>query len=175
MQNLPVARDALLEISSPQSLAFLIDPSRLDALRPGFEQVLAAHLGKAVTRIWAGDLASGVRMISGCGFGLTPSGDDFICGMLVGFRLLEQVCGRDLSKKIETVYHAAESDSFLSRNFLAMAYQGCVDARMKALLSALISGDEVVTRERTESVISVGETSGADLLTGLLMTLEKHT
>jgi hypothetical protein len=166
-------RDALFENASPRSLAFLIDPARLEGLRPGFERALAAHLAEGVRRVWAGDLKGGVKMISGCGFGLTPSGDDFICGMLVGLHLVGQLYGRDTTDEIETVYDAAETENFLSRNFLLMAYQGCVDVRMKGWLTALICGDEVVTRKRAESVISVGETSGADTLTGLYMTLEK--
>jgi hypothetical protein len=49
-----------------------------------------------------------------------------------------------------------------------------VDARLKALVSALVLGDRAMTRMRAESVISVGETSGADTLTGLLVTLERN-
>jgi hypothetical protein len=173
-RNLPVLRDALLKTSSRRSLAFLLDPARFPDLRPGFERNLAEHLRNGVRRIWAGDVKGGVRMVTGCGFGLTPSGDDFISGMLIGLRVAGQVCGMDVEHKIETIYRAARTENFVSRNFLLLAYQGCVDARLKALVSALVLGDRAMTRMRAESVISVGETSGADTLTGLLMTLERN-
>jgi hypothetical protein len=222
--NLPALKETLLERSSPRSLVFLIDPSRLESLRPGFERALAGHLAEGVRRILGGDMtpgpaggakggpptaqtaredggsperqdprgrirchgsgnatvaygmsgrAGGVRMIAGCGFGLTPSGDDFICGMLVGLHVAGQVCGTDLSSIIETIYRAAETRNFLSQTFLSLACDGCVDARLKALLEALGWDDRTMTGECARSVISVGETSGADMLTGLYMTLEK--
>jgi hypothetical protein len=173
-RNLPTLKHALLEASSPRSLAFLLEPKRLERLRPGFERALAAHMVEGVKRVWAGDITSGVRMIAGCGFGLTPSGDDFICGMLVGLRTAEKFCGRDLSRTIETVYRAAETESFLSKAFLFLAYQGSVDARLKALVRSLALGDRAMMRQCAQSVISVGETSGADTLTGLYMTLERY-
>jgi len=301
-RNLPALRDALLEMSSPRSLAFLLDPARIEGLRPGFERALAAHLAEGVGRILGGEMpagrtkgtqysfskervlcplcsasperqdprgqrrgwnpdatetircrgsgnatdasgraggaeggppaaqtvredggsperqdprgeygrtqkpdhrrgwnpdhrralrpdatetfrchgsgnatdASGVKMIAGCGFGLTPSGDDFICGMLVGLHVADQVRGNDFSTTREAVYRAAETKNFLSRTFLSLAYEGSVDARLKALLRALAWGDPAMTRQCAESAISVGETSGADTLTGLYMTLEKY-
>jgi hypothetical protein len=173
-RNLTALRDALLEVSSPRSLAFLLDPVRLEGFRPGFERTLAAHLRDAVRRISAGDLGGGVEMLSGCGFGLTPSGDDYICGMLVGLHVTSQVVGKNLAEDIRTVYCAAATDNLLSKNFLRLAYEGCVDGRLKALLAALTTGDRLATLEQARGVISMGESSGADTLTGLLMTLEKN-
>lgn len=114
-------------------------------------------------------------MIAGCGFGLTPSGDDFICGMLVGLHVADRVRGNDFSRTREVVCRAAETRNFLSKAFLSLAYEGSVDARLKALIRALAGGEPAATRQCAESAISVGETSGADTLTGLYMTLEKYT
>jgi hypothetical protein len=44
--------------------------------------------------------------------------------------------------------------------------------RLKDLLLALVSGSESSVRRATKRVFGMGETSGADLATGLFMTLQ---
>jgi hypothetical protein len=145
----------------PKSLAFLLDASREQNFRTGFERKFVEHVKYCVRQIFHGDQLAGVRALRGSGLGLTPSGDDFIAGHLIGLNLR--------GEPTDEVFEAARSDNIFSNTFLDLARQGRVFGRMKNLILALIDGRGV--RECAERLFAVGGTSGADLATGFLMTM----
>ncbi len=203
--NLASFRDFLADLAPERSLAFLLDESRLDAFRPGFERELARHITACVRDIFHCDLIRGVGRLAGAGFGLTPSGDDFICGLLVGMHILDRrdarvvrregsippggsiprrdgtaarpdgiTARRDgtLAQLREAVFRIARSGSILTDTSLALAREGLITEKLKTLIAALGVESESAIRSATVRVLSVGHTSGADLATGLFMTLD---
>jgi hypothetical protein len=161
--NLPIFRELLAKTSHPKSLAFLLDDTRVQDFRSGFEQTLVERVKRGVNQIFHGDRLNGVRMLRGCGIGLTPSGDDFIAGHLIGLNLRGEAA--------DEVFEAARSDNVFSNTFLDLARQGRLFGRMKDLILALMRGREMAVREATRRLFLVGGSSGADLGTGFYMTV----
>ena len=75
---------ALPRHAPSESLASLFAPAR--AL-PRLQAARDALFQKAFRLFAAGRFAAGVKLIRGCGEGLTPSGDDFLCGWMLALRL----------------------------------------------------------------------------------------
>ncbi len=170
--NTAALRELLVALAPEKSLAFLLDESRVERFRAGFERTLAEHLTHCVRDMFTSDLLRGVSRLKGAGFGLTPSGDDFICGLLVGMHVLEQIQTIDLMSLRSAVYEAAKSGSILTDTALALARDGLVFEQFKDLITALGYGSHTDLRRATVRLLAVGHTSGADIATGLCLTLE---
>jgi hypothetical protein len=162
-RNLPIFEELLVQTAHPQSLTFLLDDARVQNFRSGFERTFAEQVKRGVHKIFHGDRLTGVRTLSGCGIGLTPSGDDFIAGHLIGLNL------RGVTA--DGVFEAARSNNIFSNTFLDLARQGRLFGRMKDLILSLMYDSQDAVRECTERLFAVGGTSGADLGTGFYMTV----
>ena len=161
--NLSLFGELLKTISHPQSLAFLIDDRRAGNFRTDFEREFANQVRHSVNHIFLGNRIRGVQTLAGCGIGLTPSGDDFIAGHLIGLHWR--------GENAEEVFEAARSNNIFSNTFLDLARQGRLFGRMKNLLVALTHGSKAAVEETARSLFAVGGTSGADLGTGFYMTV----
>lgn len=124
-----------------------------------------------------------VADLVGLGLGLTPAGDDVLCGVLVGLH----ATGR--SSMAGTVAAATDgrSTTRLSADLLRLAADGQACLELLALLAALhraplaaphrapqarTDGDTVARADPTmDRLLAIGHTSGADLATGLLLVL----
>ena len=105
--------------------------------------------------------------LCGLGPGLTPAGDDWLAGWLVGLRLVSP--GSDLHGAGEAVLEAAEGrTTMLSLAFLRCAARGEVAEPWHALLAALAAGTATNVETAAARVLCFGATSGADMLTGFL-------
>ena len=170
--RLAVLRETLAHYAPPRSLAFLLDESRRDEFRAGFEKAFAEHAANCAYDILYGDLVRGVSRLRGAGFGLTPSGDDFIRGVLIGMALAEALYGLSLLTTRQYVCDCARTGGVLSDALLFLAEAGRVDEKTKALVVPLLGGRLREVWEQAKAICAVGETSGADFATGLLLTLE---
>ena len=113
-----------------------------------------------------GDIAK----LVGLGPGLTPSGDDFLVGMLVALSL----GGRfDLVSAVDQVIRPvlAESTGPISRLHVAAALDGESNERLHAMVNAVLAGDRNVLASRLVSISQVGHCSGWDTLAGAVMVL----
>lgn len=170
-RNLTLFGRRLVETSHPKSLTVLLDEARICHFRCGFERAVVGHIASGVQRISNGDIIGGIRTIKGCGFGLTPSGDDFIAGLLIGLNFIQRMFRRDVSDLIAAIYNAAKGESFLSNIFLSLARDGLLFEQMKNLLALLLHGDRHGICSGTGDLLAIGESSGADLGTGFFMTV----
>jgi hypothetical protein len=166
--NLCLFGELLRTTSPPKSLTFLLDDTRTHASRSSFERMFAAQVKRSVGQIFQGDQLEGVRTLSGCGLGLTPSGDDFIAGLLIGLNLR----GTGTRNLADRIFAAARSDNLFSNTFLDLARRGLLFGRMKHLILALQHDGEDVVRKCAHNLFTVGGSSGADLGTGFFMTLQ---
>ena len=166
--NLSLFGELLRTMSHPQSLAFLLGWTKgATSIR-----ALSARLPRAGEAQCGSDFswrpAEG-RAISpgGCGIGLTPSGDDFIPGLLIGLNLR----GERFRGIVNQVFSAARSKNIFSNSFLDLDRQGLLFGRMKDLILALLDGGQEAVRNSTGKLFAIGGSSGADLGTGFLMTM----
>lgn len=111
-----------------------------------------------------------VAALVGAGLGLTPSGDDALCGVLLGLRL----AGRPALRRTLWAAVAARlgSTTSLSAALLTEAAAGYAVPEVGRLLEALAAGDHDGATTAALRVRAIGHTSGADLLGGLVGALD---
>ncbi len=108
----------------------------------------------------AGDLVRGTRLLCGLGPGLTPSGDDFLCG----WSLALFVRGEDP----QPIAQHAHFTHRIARAYLEAAVRGHAPEAWHRFLRAAEGKD---WREPVQSILRTGRTSGADTLAGFLAAL----
>ena len=113
-----------------------------------------------------------VGALVGAGAGLTPSGDDVLCGVLLGLRL-HGSAACDLAPTLwAAVRPRLGSTTALSAALLREAAQGYAVAPVVRLAEALVGPDVQHVPAAVAAVLAVGHSSGADLLAGLAGALE---
>ncbi len=131
-----------------------------------FEQVQEA--AATLRHGWEGDVAllqSGAVQLAGLGGGLTPAGDDFLCGSMLWAWLAHPSPNTVCGLLLET---AAPRTTILSAAFLRAAAHGECSPAWQALLAALSGGTNEELAVAVQEVLAYGATSGADALAGFL-------
>jgi hypothetical protein len=173
--NLRVLKETLVEAAAGKSLVFLLDQRREESFASPFEKELARRLRRGVERLLAGKLEDGAAALKGLGFGLTPSGDDFLAGFLLGMHALQTAAGTDFSEERHAIYQAARNSSPFSDALLRCAAEGCYFQWAKSLVQALFEGASADVVRHAHSLLAVGASSGADLAVGLLFSLKTYS
>lgn len=118
------------------------------------------------------------RRLAGLGPGLTPAGDDWLAGWLVGLRALAELVGDSdlplpVSRVGEAVVEGATGQtSALSLVFLQAAADGAVPQAWHSFLEALSCADLIPAQHAAEEIMRHGATSGSDMLAGFLTALQ---
>lgn len=153
--------------------AFGSPPSGM-AIQSRASQTIAALLA-AYRRGDVYRIRTAARRLAGLGPGLTPAGDDWLAGWLVGLRVDRAVGMVRATNRlpIETVCKAvllgaSNQTTELSLAFLAAAADGALSRSWHLLIDALSSVDTVPVRHAAGQVLSVGATSGSDMMAGFL-------
>jgi hypothetical protein len=105
-----------------------------------------------------------IRDVKGIGYGLTPSGDDFILGILAVLSLQ----GRDLSDLLTII---EDYENPFSRTILEDACAGCFAEPLLALMIHLAAG--TCPPDVAEALLCIGSTSGRDTLAGMYYALHQ--
>ncbi len=135
----------------PESLISLFTPTHNISKQQQYRDAL---FQQAFGHVAARRIAEAARLIRGCGEGLTPSGDDFLCGWMLALRLQ-----RKIEQARYLLSHALGKNP-VSNAFLEMSAKGRVNAAMRHLLIA-------PTAAHVKKVCAFGHSSGADLLCGV--------
>lgn len=167
--NLIALKNILIDKAPPLSAAFLIDKSRKSNFRTVFEKTLANSLENAFLRLLNLDLSS-IDALKGVGFGLTPQGDDLIDGFLAAIYLYERLSGVNTEPLRYLIFESSKTSNLISKTFLYFTAHGFFYERFKNVILSLLSGKEI--EKNVSNMLSFGETSGADILTGFEMGLE---
>ena len=169
--NAAALAEILARTAPPLSLAFIFDPALEKYFARVFERHLLTRFKKALSCFESGDYSRGVKIMRGLGLGLTPSGDDFISGLLTGFNFaLRNLCF-DTAARIERIFFYAEGGNLISNVSLRCAYEGKVNAKAHRLIRALASGSRAELKAAAAAVLKSGHTSGADFCAGLVFAL----
>ena len=112
--------------------------------------------------------------LMGLGPGLTPSGDDVLCGLAAGLSVLERRSGRHAAscgEALAVLTACVESEArhrttLLSSTLLRCAVRGIATAPLLEVLATMGSGERM---RGVEDVLMIGHSSGSDMLTGALM------
>ena len=152
-----ILRSSLPRQAPSESLVSLFAPAQALPKTQHFRDVL---FQKAFAHIAARRIAEGARLIRGCGEGLTPSGDDFLCGWMLACRLQRKIA---LAKFL---MQKALGKNPISNAFLKMAATGRVNGAMQHLIQS-------PTDARVKKVCAFGHNSGADVLCGMVFGLSR--
>ncbi len=120
------------------------------------------------------NVRSMAQYLCGRGVGLTPTGDDILAGwMAVNWLLYGPLtCFLEACQQIVAV--AKQQTHLLSQCWLSYAATGDVATPIKALLDALTKEDDAQLAASMEAVLSMGATSGRDLIQGIMLGLVGH-
>jgi len=160
-------------------------PARVRALPnladPGLLSGLADTLSSNVRTPWLMDQATavcraarssddagvrrGTRQLLGAGQGLTPSGDDVLCAVLL------VLCGVGDPAPIALLGAVVQgrwtATTSLSASLLDAARKGYAVPVVTELVECALRGDLAGAREALTSTLEIGHSSGADLVAGL--------
>ncbi len=171
--NLDTVEQVLLSTASPKSLFSMLKKPSSHNGETAFTKNLVQRVSAGLHEFFKNRYKEGTRLVSGAGYGLTPSGDDLLAGFLSGIFLIQTITDENLDSVREKVFCESRTESVISRSFIHYAYIGRFYEHTKKLIHTLCG--EALCREhkkevtrRTLRVISLGETSGADFITGLL-------
>ncbi len=166
-KNLPRAESLLLKEGPFLSSAFLIDPEREAFFITPFERNLMARIRTNFRDFMNGSLDA-LRELKGTGIGLTPQGDDLINGILISLSVFELVTGISTLSIREKIYDIVSSKNPVSNTFLYFSSKGKVYEVFKKFILSISTGEEGI-ETATMNIINIGETSGADMLTGFIV------
>ncbi len=102
----------------------------------------------------------------GAGIGLTPSGDDFIIGLLFAIKCSGN--NEIFEKLVETIVKNIERTNDISGAFLKCACKGEFGEKLHDLLSAIADSKKSLKYE-VENIASTGHSSGVDTLNGIII------
>ncbi len=142
--------------------AMLIHLYDLDVSSRGLEKDMVKRQERVLRE--SETLPEMVQHLMGIGYGLTPSGDDFILGILAVLSLQ----GRDLSD-FRMIIHEYENP--FSRTILEDACEGCFSEPLLELMNCLATG--ACPPGAVEALLRVGSTSGCDTLAGMFYALHQ--
>ncbi len=143
-------------------------PFPLDAAAPRFDAIRAA--------LDSGDLAgfeTAALRVLGLGHGLTPSGDDFLGGVLFALHHAPRPGWRGGFRTVlDTIRRSATTrTNVISAALLDDLIAGASHAELHALLAALENGSAPDIDAACAALARLGASSGADLLAGVLVAL----
>lgn len=114
----------------------------------------------------------GIEALLGLGPGLTPSGDDFLGGMMIALSALG--CHGPLGRLAATVRRLAPARTTpISVSHLAATMAGHGAAPVHAALNAVLAGDMAALTPAVERIGRVGHSSGWDTLAGMVTVLRE--
>ena len=159
-------RDGLALLSGEDGCCRAALLSTLEAPLAHLDQVLAAPRAVEPPPIDVKRIAP----LLGLGPGLTPSGDDYLGGLLVALSLVGRSGVRDhLWQALHPL--AIARTTAISRAHLAAAAEGLGSAALHAALGAILSGTTQRIAVACARLAGVGHTSGWDALAGALSVL----
>lgn len=116
-----------------------------------------------------------VAGLIGLGPGLTPSGDDVLCGILVGLHATGRIelAGRlaEAAMREAAMREAAEGTGIISRAHLACACLGLGSEALHEALNALLACNAPALDRALDALARTGHSSGWDGLAGLVACL----
>jgi len=169
--NLNTLKEFLNQKAFSLSYAFILWPERKRFFKTSFEKALVERVERGWNEIVNKRYKTGVELIKGTGIGFTPSGDDFIAGILSGLYFFQEVFNADLLALRKIIYTASRTDNVISDSYAYCTFKGHFSEKVKELLQAMGTGNRDDVERNTLEVLSFGTTSGADFLTGVVASL----
>lgn len=164
----------LKQLSCPLSLLFLIDPAKENQFKTDFEKEYVSRFKSGAELFLNSNYLEGVRRLRGLGFGLTPSGDDFLAGALAAVHLSQLALKTDKSNKLSQIYENARGDNPVVNAYLECAREGSYVKRFRDIIIGICRGRLLDLKKHTPGLLEAGKTSGVDWAVGFYLTLKSE-
>lgn len=162
INNFKVINETMIEQASAESLVGKGKSQWKDTAKQAIQGVLLSY-----SQGDADQLRFFSTMLCGLGPGLTPSGDDWLAGWLIGLRL--KTHHTELKSISDIVLDVVEErTNKISQAFIKAAEKGELIESWHNLLETMAYGSVADMKVITEKVINFGATSGVDMLAGFL-------
>lgn len=181
--KIPLLGEALLEKGKKGGLLGLICPG---GQQDPFVKKASGVLDRVFTEQHDTREIRGLSQLVGLGIGFTPSGDDFISGVLLGDRIvdLSSASQKELTETArgttgdmigeEEIWDALDKTNYGGRTLLWQALQGHFPYYMIDAARGLAeANNDKEMKEMVGRAASHGETSGTDALVGLFLYLDR--
>ncbi len=163
--SLIVLRNEIIAAGQDSGLKAYISGNARTLLEHRLAERAAALAGAIVAGDMADALSAGEKLI-GLGTGLTPSGDDFLAGLMVIINMPAGPFGRRRRETAAALAAGAETGT-VSRAMLQNAARGRTRAGVVALLEAMTDPAARDIAAAARRVLDCGATSGTDLAAGI--------
>ena len=131
----------------------------------------AQQLFRGILNANTQSVQAGASGMAGLGVGLTPAGDDFLMGVIYALWAISD--SEDAISWSRTIVDAASPrTTMLSAAMLQEASNGRATEHWHVLVDVLGKGDTMAMDRACMGILSVGNTSGADALTGFLLSID---
>ncbi len=161
-----------LTFFAPKSLAFLLNINMDSVFTTNFEKAFVATMRNSVTKLVKTKDINEFKNIKGLGFGLTPSGDDFITGFLMGLYINQFIFNKSYTNLAENIFNISTGTNLISNTFIYYAKEGFFYEDFKNFLLKFLYGHDFL-KELSEVLLN-GHTSGSDVMTGFIYILNKN-
>jgi hypothetical protein len=174
--SLPVLREALRDVE----IEFGVSALATGKTGNVYSDFLKSRFLELADAVSAGDEARALHAagrMSGCGVGLTPSSDDLLTGYFTMLRVLwraQNKQGND-ALLLKMAKRAAAKTNRISATFLLQSGEGLANEAVLSLVGPVFSDtDDETLRRAAARVMSIGSTSGGDMLTGMILAIAHH-
>lgn len=160
--------------SPGKSLAVLLDSTRMSEFQSPFDRKVIAQFHSAIAQLKPNeygaieDLSRAFTRLHGLGWGLTPSGDDFIAGLLLA-REIQSYSHPTIDHSLGSFKVSLRSNS-LADTFILDALESRFTEPLAQLAQSLVVAKGTI-HSHAARVLEHGASSGADTLTGLVIGL----
>lgn len=165
-QNVLDSYAAFVKQAVPESIIGLVRGATWQ--ESGVLRALASFYKRGIRHFIRKEYAQGVQCYRHRGLGLTPAGDDFLVGLLLGMAWLMRVQKKELSKIMDLIFHESDVKHALIRTFMVQAVALELDADWADFLGNLAAA-EGRYEPGLEAILSHGASSGADQLSGFYL------
>jgi hypothetical protein len=160
----PVCRYILIPDDKP-SFGSALQCMVADELKSGLN-----HLQQSIRN--GSSCSHGVELLCGLGYGLTPSGDDILAGVLAALYIFKFICGIDREGIKNEILLRSHITGLVSKTLLAYTSEGRFYMRHRRFMQALVSTDYSEAKKAMRAVGEYGASSGEDFLTGFALAAE---
>lgn len=136
------------------------------------DEIQLLQLTKLVKSTDREKLLTHLKYFIGRGSGLTPSGDDFLVGLLACHSLYPTVSNEFL-EELANLVNEKKYTTDISNEFLSYALKQEFSSVIVHLMNGLLKEDSII-KENVERLLQVGHSSGADTLLGIIVGLRTH-
>ncbi len=113
------------------------------------------------------DVEKTLRLWIGRGMGLTPSGDDFLQGLLFTNEIVP-ILGHVFNEELKKLISLGGLTTDISINYYRCAFSKMYSSTLIELYDTIESGNPKEMRRCIYELLELGNTSGADILSGIL-------